>query len=43
MEEENGEEREAESTEVKERAISGEAKAENMEEKACGREHLEEE
>ena len=43
MEEENGEEKEAESTEVKERATSGEAKAESMEEKVCGRVHLEEE
>ena len=43
MEEENGEEKEAESTEVKERATSGEAKAENMEEKVCGRVLLEEE
>ena len=43
MEEENGEEKEAEGTEVKERATSGEAKGENMEEKVCGRVHLEEE
>ena len=34
---------EAESTEVRERATSGEAKAENMEEKVCGRVRLEEE
>ena len=43
MEEENGEEKGVENTDGKERANSGEEKAESMEEKVCGRVLLEEE
>ena len=43
MEEENGEEKGVENTDGKERADSGEEKAESMEEKVCGRVLLEEE
>ena len=43
MEEENGEEKEVENTDGKERANNGEENAESMEEKVCGRVDLEEE